>query len=146
MTNSRQKGKRGERAWRDELRDAGFVKSYRGQQFQGGTDSPDVVCPELPGIHFEVKYTQRLDLYGAILQAVNDAKSSDKIPVVAHKRNNCEWLVTMQAGNWLKMIKDAGYAQPATCKHCNSSKIIKFGFDEKTFQRYRCTECKKTFE
>lgn len=138
MTNSRQKGKRGERAWRDELRDAGFVKSYRGQQFQGGNDSPDVVCPELPNIHFEVKYTQKLDLYGAVLQAVTDTKGTDKMPVIAHKRNNCEWLVTMQADKWFRMVKDAGYSNVVFCPTCKESKVHSNGVDVKGFKRFRC--------
>lgn len=146
MTNSRQKGKRGERAWRDELRSAGFVKSYRGQQYHGGTDSPDVVCPELPNIHFEVKYTQKLDLYGAILQAVTDTKGADKIPVVAHKRNNCEWLVTMQADQWFRIVKDAGYAKTIFCPDCKSSEIIKDGPYIKGGHRYKCLNqaCNRT--
>jgi Holliday junction resolvase len=143
MTNSRQKGKRGERAWRDELRDAGFIKAHRGQQYSGSSDSPDVVCPELPQFHFEVKYTQRLDLYGAVLQAVTDTKGTEKIPIVAHKKNNSEWLVVMQAGKFFTLVKDAGYGTPTLCRHCNSSRIVKSGFDEKTFQRYKCNDCKK---
>jgi hypothetical protein len=42
--NSSQKGKRGERAWRDELIAHGY-SARRGQQFSGTPDSPDVVCP-----------------------------------------------------------------------------------------------------
>jgi Holliday junction resolvase len=45
--NSREKGKRGERQWRDELRAQGFA-ARRGQQFSGSPDSPDVVCDDLP--------------------------------------------------------------------------------------------------
>lgn len=145
MTNSCQKGKRGERAWRDQLRDAGFLKSHRGQQYSGSPDSPDVICPELPNIHFEVKYTQRLDLYGSVLQAITDTKGTEKIPVVAHRKNNADWLVIMHADQWFRLVKDAGYAQPASCPHCQSSHIVKCGFDEKTFQRYLCRSCNKKF-
>ena len=52
--NSREKGKRGERAWRDELRANGYC-ARRGQQFSGSAESPDVVCEDLPAFHFEVK-------------------------------------------------------------------------------------------
>jgi|ERR1041384_3043973 hypothetical protein len=51
--NSRQKGARGERRWRDELRAHGF-DARRRQQFSGSPDSPDVVCDELDWLHFEV--------------------------------------------------------------------------------------------
>jgi len=47
--NSREKGKRGERQWRDELRANGYT-ARRGQQFAGSPDSPDVVCEELDWI------------------------------------------------------------------------------------------------
>ena len=66
--NSREKGKRGERQWRDELRAEGF-HARRGQQFAGGADSPDVVCEELRGFHFEVKAVERLNIEDAMEQA-----------------------------------------------------------------------------
>lgn len=49
---SRDKGARGEREFRDLLREHGF-EARRGQQFAGGNDSPDVVT-DLP-CHVEVK-------------------------------------------------------------------------------------------
>ncbi len=105
--NGNQKGKAGEREWRDQLREAGFMKSYRGQQYQGGTDSPDVVCPELPAIHFEVKRVERLNIENAMAQAISDAKG--KIPIVAHRKNNCDWLVTLPAEEFFKILKESTY-------------------------------------
>ena len=46
MINSRAKGARGERMWRDQLRAEGYT-AKRGQQHAGGQDSPDVVCEEM---------------------------------------------------------------------------------------------------
>ena len=91
--NSRQKGARGERQWRDKLRENGYQTARRGQQFAGGPDSPDVVCDDLPQIHFEVKCVERLDLQKAMAQAMRDG--SGKWPVVAHKKNLKGWMVTM---------------------------------------------------
>lgn len=102
MTNSRAKGCRGEREWRDQLREAGF-HARRGQQFSGGTDSPDVICPSLPSIHFEVKRTEALSIYTAMSQACDDAGS--KMPVVAHKRNNRQWLVILTAKDFLNILR-----------------------------------------
>jgi len=99
--NSCEKGKRGERAWRDELAAHGY-NARRGQQFSGSPDSPDVICPDLPEFHFEVKAVERLNINEAMAQAVEDA--GQKIPVVAHKRNRGEWLVTMQASDWFEML------------------------------------------
>jgi hypothetical protein len=106
--NSRQKGKRVERLWRDELRDAGFLKSYRGQQYCGASGDADVVCPELPTIHFEVKGVQKLNLRAAMKQAISDSSPQKKIPVVAHKTNGEEFLVTMRASDWLALVRESG--------------------------------------
>jgi Holliday junction resolvase len=63
VTNSRQKGKRGELEAAKYLRSLGFTSARRGVQYSGGPDSPDVVCDELPGVHIEVKYgVKGLDL------------------------------------------------------------------------------------
>jgi hypothetical protein len=56
--NSRNKGKRGELEAAKFLASEGFP-ARRGQQFSGGTDSPDVLCEALPRIHFEVKRTEK---------------------------------------------------------------------------------------
>lgn len=94
---SREKGKRGERAWAQYCREIwGFAKSYRGRQYQGRDDAPDVCVPELDSrIHFECKFTEKLSLYDAMAQAVADA--GDKIPVVVHRRIRKDWLVVMRA-------------------------------------------------
>ena len=90
--NSREKGKRGERQWRDELRANGY-DARRGQQFNGSPDSPDVICDALPDFHFEVKCVERLNLHAAMRQAGRDG--ARKTPVVAHKRNYGPWLTTI---------------------------------------------------
>jgi hypothetical protein len=100
--NSREKGKRGERAWRDELRAQGY-DARRGQQFAGGGDSPDVIS-ELP-FHFEVKFVENLNLRDAMEQAARDA-APGKPPVVAHKRSNSPWLVTMRAEDWFALVRE----------------------------------------
>src|SRR5438477_12729505 len=105
--NSREKGKRGERQWRDELRANGYA-ARRGQQFCGSPESPDVVCEELRWIHFEVKAVERLNIEDAMEQARRDIQMQNakcrvqnggirKVPVVAHRRNFRPWLVTMTA-------------------------------------------------
>ena len=70
--NSREKGARGERQWRDELRANGYA-ARRGQQFSGSPDSPDVVCEDLAWAHFEVKAVEKLNIYDAVEQALRDA-------------------------------------------------------------------------
>lgn len=103
MTNSRQKGARGEREWAAYLRDLGFGDARRGQQFSGSPDSPDV-AGGIPCTHPEVKRVERLNLHDAMKQAVADA--GDAIPYVAHRRNRDVWLVTLRADD-LRMFAAA---------------------------------------
>ncbi len=100
--NSREKGKRGERQWRDELRANGYM-ARRGQQFAGSPDSPDVVCEELSWLHFEVKAVERLNIEDAMDQARRDAGA--KAPVVAHRRSFRRWLVTMEAETFFEFLR-----------------------------------------
>ena len=102
MTNSRAKGAAGEREFAAYLRDRGYF-ARRGVQYQGGPDSPDVVT-DLP-MHFEVKRVQRLNLQAAMLQAVTESPN-DKTPVVAHRRNREQWLVTLRADDFFDLIGD----------------------------------------
>jgi Holliday junction resolvase len=100
--NSREKGKRGERQWRDELRANGYA-ARRGQQFSGSPDSPDVVCGELSWLHFEVKAVERLNIEDAMEQALRDAGA--KVTIVAHRRNFRPWLVTMEAETFFQFLR-----------------------------------------
>lgn len=111
--NSRDKGKRGERQWRDELRANGYM-ARRGQQFCGSPDSPDVVCDELDWLHFEVKAVERLNIEDAMAQARRDAGQAKparnaavaaKIPIVAHRRRFRRWLVTMESETFFQFLR-----------------------------------------
>jgi len=115
--NSRQKGARGEREWRDQLRNEGF-DARRGQQFSGGADSPDVICDSLPGIHWEVKRVERGNPYDWMQQAKRDAGDS-KMPVVAHKRNGEDWLCVISANDFFQLIRETN--QPLISTHNNNS-------------------------
>lgn len=99
--NSRRKGKRGELEWAAALRDLGFVKARRGQQFNG-LGGEDVV-DGIPGTHCEVKRTEALRLHEAMAQAVRDAGSA--VPYVAHRRNRSEWLVVVRARDLLDLAR-----------------------------------------
>ncbi len=105
---SRDKGARGERLFRDLLRGEGFT-AERGCQRQGGPDSPDVLCPSMPRIHWEIKRVERLNVSDALGQAILDA-GTDRIPVVAHKRNHAPWLVTLRATDLLAIVRESSYA------------------------------------
>lgn len=98
--NSKRKGTAGEREWAKVCNDNGF-NCRRGQQFNG-LGGEDVVG--LPGIHQEVKRVEKLNIYDAINQSIRD--SQGKIPIVAHRKNHCEWLVTMRAVDWFELYRE----------------------------------------
>lgn len=102
---SRNKGKVGEREVRDLFREAGFT-ARRGQQFAGGPDSPDVKVAELDADwHWEVKRVEKLNLRDAVDQAKRDA-GTDKQFAVFHRRNNSPWLVTLDACQFIELLKE----------------------------------------
>ncbi len=102
--NSRNKGKCGE------LELVNFLKEYnidarRGQQFKGGSDSPDVIaggCME--GIHIEVKRVQAGSLYNWLEQACTDADLC-KVPVVAHRRNGKRWVAILDMRDFVNLME-----------------------------------------
>ena len=88
--NSRRKGCHGELEFAHFLSGKG-LSARRGQQFSGGTDSPDVVCEGLPGVHWEVKRVEAGNLYSWLGQAQRDA-GAGRTPVVAHRKNGKDWV------------------------------------------------------
>ena len=101
---SRQKGKRGERAWVQFLREIAGLTARRGLSQSGGAIEADVVCEETAGIHWEVKIGKRQpNLDDAMAQAKRDAPEGT-IPVVAHKKDFASWMVTLPAEDYLKQI------------------------------------------
>lgn len=111
--NSRAKGARGERLWRDVLREAGYTSARRGQQFSGSSDSPDVKCDDLPEVHWEVKCVENLNLRTAMEQATRDA-GEGQIPIVAHKKNNQPWLITLPANEFIERFLTLRFPPPST--------------------------------
>ena len=100
--NSRQKGAKGERELSKVLHGYGY-NCRRGQQYCGSNGDADVVG--LPGIHIECKRVERLNLYDAVDQAKHDTKP-DELPAVFHRKNHCEWLVTMPIDFWMEIYKE----------------------------------------
>ena len=99
--NSKAKGKRGELELAAKLREYGFT-SRRGVQYNGADGSADVVG--LPGIHIEVKRTEKLNVCEAMKQAQRDAKEGEA-PAVFHRKNREQWLVTMSLSDWVALYQ-----------------------------------------
>lgn len=102
---SRDKGKRFERQLAGIFREYGYTDSRRTAQYCGNTgDASDVVG--LPGIHVEAKHVEQMRLYEWMDQAKRDASGTGKKPVVFHKKNNHEILVTMQLDTFFDMYRE----------------------------------------
>ena len=91
MTNSRQKGKRGELMASKELKRLFGCEARRGQQYCGAAGDADIIT-SIEGIHFEVKNVEKFSLHKALEQAEADKKYSD-MPVVLHKKNTKDRIV-----------------------------------------------------
>lgn len=101
--NSIQKGKSGEREIANLLTSKGFP-SRRGVQYEGGSDSPDIIVDNLPQYHFEVKRVERGSLYPWLDQAIRDCKMK-KVPVVLHRRSQNPWVAILRLEDFLNLVK-----------------------------------------
>ena len=102
----REKGKRFERSLASRFRDYGF-DARRTAQYCGKTgDASDVVG--LPGVHVEAKHVEQMRLYEWIAQAKRDAEAGGKgnLPVVFHKKNNAEILVSMELDVFMTFYRE----------------------------------------
>ena len=101
--NSRRKGKEGELSLAKKLREYGY-DARRSQQYAGINGDADVVG--LPNIHIECKRVERLNIYDAIAQSQRDARDGE-LPVVMHRKNHSDWLVTMTLDDWIQLYREA---------------------------------------
>ena len=114
MINSKRKGAKGELEFAKLCSEYGF-ESRRTQQYCGNTgDAADIVG--LPGIHVEVKRVEALNINKAMEQSERDArqKGDNEIPIVAHRKNRADWLITMKASDWLLMFTKTKSVSDAT--------------------------------
>ena len=102
--NSKQKGAAGERELANLLKGYGY-DTKRSVQYNGKDGQADVIG--LPHIHCEVKRVEKLNLYNAIEQAKRDAKNGD-LPAVFHRKNRCNWMVSMELQDFMKIYEGVG--------------------------------------
>lgn len=100
----RQKGARGELEFAALLRTHGFEARRHGRHFHGleGHDHCDVEH-NVPGVHFEVKRQERVDVWSWYDQAVEGAKEG-QIPVVAFRKNRRPFYVILSADDFLSLF------------------------------------------
>ena len=105
--NSKQKGARFERELASRFRDYGYTESRRTAQYCGNTgDASDVIG--LPGLHIEAKHQETMRLYDWIDQAKRDAEAggNNALPVVFHKKNYADILVTMTFDDFMTIYRE----------------------------------------
>jgi Holliday junction resolvase len=107
--NSKRKGSQGEREFALFCRQRGY-EARRGVQFCGVNGDADVIG--LPNIHIEVKRVEKLNIEDALFQSRKDSRFGE-IPIVAHRKNNHKWLITMDAAQWFLLFKEWELSLPA---------------------------------
>lgn len=100
--NSKKKGAAGEREFSNLCKEHGY-NTKRTQQFCGKNGDADV--DGIEGLHIEVKRVEKLNIENAIKQASDDARSGE-MPIVAHRKNRGEWLITMKANDWFEVFRE----------------------------------------
>ena len=108
---SKRKGRVGEAEWVKILNHK-FGVDYARTPMSGGMDAKgDVIkkwgskASRVDDCHFEIKRQENLNIHKAIEQAQRDCRPN-KIPVVAHRRSNDQWKVTMYADDFLNLVKE----------------------------------------
>lgn len=100
----REKGKRGERLWRDVVRTYGFDAERAGyKQAHLGSGGADV--EDNSGFWWEVKFVERLNVREAYEQAA-EACPLGIPPAVAHKTSAKPFLVTLAGEDLLRVLAE----------------------------------------
>ena len=93
--NSRRKGKDGELELVSHLkRLLPGSQPRRAQQYSGAESASDIIAPGLPNTWIECKRVQNLNLHNTMCKSADQC--GGLTPVVFHRKNNCEWLVTIR--------------------------------------------------
>jgi len=91
--NSRRKGKAGELEAKDEWnKHLPNAHSRRSQQHSGTESASDLISPGTPHLWLEVKRTQVINLQKVMEKSREQC--GELCPVVLHRKNDTEWLVT----------------------------------------------------
>lgn len=96
----RDKGARGERMLKEYLNSLGLTVK-RGYTFLKQSDLVD-----LPGIHIECKFVEKLNVRKAVDQAIEESeKRKDGMPAVFWKVSRKPWLTIMRTEDWVTLYK-----------------------------------------
>ena len=102
MPDSREKGKRGEREFANELRKLG-INARRSQQFCG-TDGTADVKTDIEGVHVEVERRGKIAAIRFLEQAERD-KNDEDFPIVAMREDRGPWTVMFRLDNLQDVVR-----------------------------------------
>lgn len=108
--NGKRKGKAGELELSRKLKEYGY-NVRRSVQYNGKAEEGEADLLGLPGLHIECKRVERLNIQEAMEQARRDSAETGRIPAVFHRKNHCEWLVTMRLEDFMPMYAEFEAAQ-----------------------------------
>jgi hypothetical protein len=98
--NSRAKGARGERLF-IATHLAPYWPEAKRNLDQFGEDKRD--CINVGGVHWQIKFQERLNIWTALEQARTEARNGD-VPVVAFKRSRSGWYAALDADKLIGLI------------------------------------------
>lgn len=125
---SRNKGKGFERDCANKIKKRGF-DCRRGQQFRGGSDSPDIVSESLSEFNFECKAREQLNLWETYEKCL--AEAPGKVPVTIWKKNHKVPLVIMEFHDWMDLLQFA----KGKVDEMNKNKVRVWDGDREEFRR-----------
>lgn len=99
--NSREKGRRGELEFIQRHLVTYWPEACRNLD-QFGPDKRDVA--KVAGCHFQIKRTEKLELWKAIHQAESEARDND-LPIVAFRRNRSRWYCVVDAAELIALLR-----------------------------------------
>lgn len=107
MTNSREKGKRGEREAAAEIRRLFGTEARRSVQYCGRNGDSDLTPDAIPGCHVEVKNVAAIGVKRFHDQAASEAPEG-KYPIVVMKGTRTPWYVMLKLEDFAKLTQANG--------------------------------------
>ena len=108
--NSRDKGGRGEREWRDILNKTFHTKYARTPMsgaFEGLKgdvrklhDAPKTIADDF---HWEIKRVEKLNIHSAMRQSIRDSRPPS-IPCVPFRKNSEDWMICLRSSDFLSLL------------------------------------------
>ena len=76
----------------------------RSQQFNGDKTAADLTCDGLPGVMFEVKRRQSMNIHKVMAESLAHCTDA-MLPVILHRKDNEEWLLTIRLEDLPKALE-----------------------------------------